>query len=117
MLGTCYIRTKLLFIVLIVMNVSPDFSAAQFVAMPFSSYGGFSQQPAFGFQSQPQPLSRTSSSTNDMQATSQMSIDLSAAEFPSLTNRNIPQPQSMAASRVNYGKPLVIVELGLSFCT
>ncbi|XP_067945931.1 CCR4-NOT transcription complex subunit 2-like [Watersipora subatra] len=68
-----------------------------------TNYSGFGQPQAFGFPPQQQARSAgTPNSSGDMQQPAgQMSIDLSAAEFPSLTNRNVPQ-NSLTPSIRNY---------------
>ena len=67
------------------------------------SYSGFGQTPAFSFAPQQQSRSSvTPNSSGDMQQqASQMSIDLSAAEFPSLSNRSVPQNNLVPSIR-NY---------------
>lgn len=67
------------------------------------SYSGFGQPQAFSFQ-QSRAVSGGPGSANDMQNVSQMSIDLSSTEFPSLTNRAV--PQSSLPSIRNYGESL-----------
>ena len=69
----------------------------------YFSYSGFGQPQAFNFQQ-----SRTAGSGGvgtDLQTASQ--IDLSASEFPSLTNRSVPQP-SIAPGIRNYGESPVL---------
>ena len=73
----------------------------------YFSYSGFGQPQAFNFQQ-----SRTAGTGGvgtDLQTASQ--IDLSASEFPSLTNRSVPQP-SIAPGIRNYGEsPVPLVSL------
>lgn len=65
------------------------------------SYSGFGQPQAFSFPPQSRG-SGTPNSSGDMQGqANQMSIDLSSSEFPSLSNRSVPQT-SLPSIR-NYG--------------